>query len=302
MKKSLLMLLVLISACSAALAQAMPAAPGPPKVLYIVREDIKPGMMPAHTKHAAHYVGIFGKLQTPNHRIALIPMAGSENEVVYLTGADSFAQLEGMLQATDKKMAAATGAARIDLNNLEGEAPQLHNAMRDMLAVYRPELSFSPGVNLPQMRYFNVTTVRLKPGKDAAYAEYVQKIVNVARDKAKVTDLHIAVFQVLSGTGAGTYLIFRPMKSLGELDAPLNMRVRAAMSEDQRKDADKTYSDAVMSSETSTYWMTPEMSYVEKEFAAADPGFWNPKPEPVAAKPKPRRRTVKAAVTTPPAN
>jgi hypothetical protein len=303
MKKSLLMLIVLvISAGSAVIAQTPPAAPGPPKVLYIVREDIKPGMMPAHNKHSASFVTIFGKLQTPNHRIALVPMAGSENEVVYLTGADTFAQLEGMLQATDKKMGAATGATRADLTRLQGEAPQLHSAMRDMLAVYRPELSFNPGVVLPQMRYFNITTVRLRPGKDAVYAEYIQKMLNVAREKAKVDNVHLAVFQVISGTGGGTYLIFRPMKSLGELDDPTAMRVRAAMGDDMRKDADKAYNDAVMSSETSTYWMTPEMSYVDKGFAAVDPGFWNPKPEPVAAKPKPRKRTAKPAVVTPPAN
>ncbi len=302
MKKSLLMIvLIVLTAYSAVIAQMPPASAGPPKVLYIVREDIKPGMMPAHTKHSANFVSIFGKLQTPNHRIALVPLAGSENEVVYLTGADTFAQLEGILQATDKKMGAAAGATRSDLTRLEGEAPQLHSAMRDMLAVYRPELSFNPGVVLPQMRYFNVTTVRLRPGKDAQYAEYLQKMVNVARDKAKVDNLHIAVFQVISGTGGGTYLIFRPMKSLAELDTPINMRVRAAMSDDMRKDADKTYSDTVMSSDTSTYWMTPEMSYVEKEFAAVDPGFWNPKPEPVAVKAKPRKRKP-VAVTAPPAN
>lgn len=301
MKKSLLMLLVLLSACSVAGAQAMPAAPGPPKVLYIVREDIKPGMMPAHTKHSANFVTIFGKLQTPNHRIALVPVAGSENEVLYITGADTFAQLEGMLQATDKKMGAAAGATRADLTRLQGEAAQMHAAMRDMLAVYRPELSFNPGVILPQMRYFTITTVRVRPGKDAAYTEYIQKVLNVAREKAKVTNVHLAVFQVISGTANGTYMIFRPMKSLGEMDDPVAMRVRAAMSDDMRKDADKTVSDAVMSSDVSTYWMTPEMSYVDKEFAAVDPGFWNPKPEPAAAKPKPRKRKP-AAVTTPPAN
>lgn len=303
MKKSLLMLIVLFSACSAALAQTMPAHAGPPKVLYLVREDIKPGMMPAHTKHSANFVTIFGRLQTPNHRIALVPVAGSENEVVYLTGADSFAQLEGMLQATDKKMGAATGATKADLARLAGEAPQLHAAMRDILAIYRPELSFNPGVVLPQMRYFTITTVRLRPGKDAAYTEYIQKVMNVARDKAKVDSVHLAVFQVVSGTASGTYLIFRPMKSLGEMDDPVGMRVRAAMSDDMRKDADKTVSDAVMSSDSSTYWMTPEMSYVEKEFAAVDPTFWNTKPEPVAVKPKPRKRTPKpAAATTSPAN
>jgi len=298
----MLSVLVILSACSAAMAQTMPAAPGPPKVLYLVREDIKPGMMPAHSKHSASFATIFGKLQTPNHRIALVPVAGSENEVVYLTGADTFAELEGMLQATDKKMGAATGTTKADLARLAGEAPQLHSAMRDMLAIYRPELSFNPGVILPQMRYFSITTTRLKPGKDAEYAEYVQKVINVARNKAKVDNVHLAVFQVISGTGGGTYLIFRPMKSLGEMDDPVNMRVRAAMSDDQRKDADKTYSDVVMSSETSTYWLTPEMSYVDKEFAAVDPGFWNPKPEPVAVKPKPRKRTPKPAAVTPPAN
>jgi len=302
MKKSLLLLLVLVFACSAAIAQTTPAPPGPPKVLYLVREDIKPGMMPAHNKHSASFATIFGKLQTPNHRIALVPVAGSENEVVYLTGADTFAELEGMLQATDKKMGAATGAIKADLARLEGEAPQLHAGMRDMLAIYRPELSFNPGVVLPQMRYFSITTVRLKPGKDAEYVEYIQKVINVARTKAKVDNFHVAVFQVISGTGGGTYMIFRPMKSLGEMDDPVNMRVRAAMSDDMRKDADKSYADAVMSSETSTYWFTPEMSYVDKGFAAVDPGFWNPKPEPVAVKPKPRKRMPKPETTTPPAN
>ncbi|HKP45185.1 MAG TPA: hypothetical protein VJT50_01180 [Pyrinomonadaceae bacterium] len=303
MKKSLLLVLLVVMASSAAVvAQTQPAAPGPPKVLYIVREDIKPGMMPAHSKHSASFATIFSRLQTPNHRIALVPVAGSENEVVYLTGADSFAELESMLQTTDKKMGAVTGNTRMELARLNGEAPQLHAAMRDMLAIYRPELSFNPGVVLPQMRYFSVNTVRVRPGHDQQYADLFQKMVNVARDKAKVDGLHVAVFQVISGAPGGTYLIFRPMKSLGEFDQAINSRVRAAMSEDMRKDADKAYGDAVMSSETSTYWMTPEMSYVDKEFAAMDPTFWNPKPEPVAAKPKPKKRTPKATASTPPAN
>ena len=297
MKKSLLMFAALfVFAAIPALAQT---PPGPPKVLYIVREDIKPGMMPAHNKHSANFATIFSRLQTPNYRFALVPVAGSENEVVYLTGADSFATLEGILQATDKKMGAATGSTRVELERLQGEAPQLHAAMRDILAIYRPELSFNPGVALPKMRYFSITTVRVKPGHDAQYAEYVQKIVNVAREKAKVDMFHAAVFQVISGAPGGTYMIFRPMKSLAEMDEPINMRVRAAMSDDMRQDADKTYSDAVMSSETSTYWLTPEMSYVEKEFAAADPAFWNPKPA-MMAKPKPKKKMAKPAAPPPP--
>lgn len=304
MKKSLLLLVVslFISAFSAVVAQTPEPMHGPPKVLYIVREDIKPGMMPAHTKHSASFANIFGRLQTPNHRLALVPVAGSENEVVYLTACDSFADLEKILNTTDKKMGSATGSTKVDLERLQGEAPQLHAGMRDMLAIYRPELSFNPGVAIPLMRYFNMTVTRVRPGFDARYADYVQKILNVARTKAKADNLHVAVYQVISGAPGGTYLIFRPMKSIAELDEPIAMRVRASMSDDQRKDADKAYGEAVMSSDTNTYWLTPEMSYVDKEFAAADPAFWNPKPEAMATKPKPRKKTPKPAATAPPAN
>ena len=86
-----------------------------PKVLYIVREDIKPGMMDAHTTHSAGFASIFRTLETPNYRIALVPVAGSENEVIYLTGADTFKELEDILNGTDKKMAAATGSTKLSL-------------------------------------------------------------------------------------------------------------------------------------------------------------------------------------------
>jgi hypothetical protein len=299
MKKSLLLLVVLtISAFSQVFAQD-PAMKAPPPILYIVREDIKPGMMGAHNKHSASYANIFRTLDTPNHRIALVPVAGSENEVIYLTGCGSFKELEGILNDTDKKMAGVSGNWKAEVDRLDKEAPVLHAAMRDMLTVYRPELSFNPNVDIRTMRYFSITTTRIRPGHDAQYVEYVQKLVNVARQKAKVDAFHVAGFQVISGAPGGTYMLFRPMKSLAELDENVGMKVRAAMGDDMRKDADKAASDAIMSSETSTYMMAPNMSYVEKDFAAGDPAFWNTKP-PMIAKTKPKKRVAKPVAPPPP--
>lgn len=149
------------------------------------------------------------------------------------------------------------------------------------------------------MRYFSITTLRLNPGHDSQYADYVQKMVNVARDQAKLDTLHLAAFQIVSGAPGGTYMFFRPMKSLAEMDVPLGMKMRAAMSEETKKEADKTASDAIMSSETSTYWMTPGMSYLDKDFVAGDPTFWTPKVEAIA-KPKPKRRTPRPTAPPPP--
>ncbi|MDQ2977050.1 MAG: hypothetical protein M3R69_16770 [Acidobacteriota bacterium] len=303
MKKSLLFFVVvtLLSAFAQVFGQTPSATPaGPPKVVLIVREEIKPGMMPAHNKHSASYASLFRKLQTPNYRIALLPVAGSENEVIYLNPLESFAQLQGTTEATDKKMEGLTGSMKAESDRLTKEAPELHAGMRDMLGVLRPELGYGGPVDISKMRFFSVTTVRVRPGHDAQYNDYVQKVLNVARQKAKVDNLHLASFQIISGAPAGTYMFFRPMGSLAEMDVPTAMRVRAAMSDDTKKDADKAASDAIISSENSTYWINPNMSYVPPPMAAGDPAFWNPKPEPIAVKPKPKPRPRKPATPPPP--
>jgi hypothetical protein len=297
MKKSLFLfaLVLLVSICSPAFAQT-PEPMAPPPVLLIVREDIKAGKMPAHSKHSAAYAAAFAKLQTTNHRIALVPVAGNENEVVYVTGAGSFAEIEKIQKDTDKAMSTVTGPMKAQLDRLSNEQPDLHTAMRDLLTVYRPELSFNPGVNIAQMRYFAITTVRVRPGHDAEYADYIRSVVNVARDKAKVDNFHLACFQVISGAPGGTYMFFRPMKSLGEFDQNVGAKVRAAMSDDMKKAADKASADAVITSESATYAFEPSMSYVAKETAAQDPGFWNPKPEKAAMV---KKRVKKSAAAKP---
>lgn len=221
MKKSLLLVVasLLVSCFSHAIAQT-PAEMGPPQVLLIVREDIKPGMMAAHNRHSAGYSGIFGKLKTPNHRIAMIPVAGSENEVLYVTAGESFADIEMLTKETDKKMTGVNGNMGTELARLDKEAPELHSGMRDILAVYRPELSYQPGVDMAQMRYFAITTVRLRPGQEDNYSEYVKTLQNASRQKVKA-EAHFAVYQVVAGMPGPTYMVFRPMKSLAEYDSEL---------------------------------------------------------------------------------
>ena len=295
MKRSLLFVVVITLA---AISQV--AAQGPPRVLLIIREDIKPGMMAAHGRHSAEFAGIFNRLQTPNYRIALVPVAGSENEVMYITGADNFAELEKLQKATDEKLANASGMMRADLDRLEKEAPAMHAGMRDIMAVFRPDLSYNPGVAIATMRYFAVTTVRVRPGQEDDYREYVTDVVKAARDKVKA-ELHVACFQVIAGSPGITYMCFRPMKSLAEYDLRIGPRVREAMSDDQKKKADRLLSESVDSTETSVYAFNPQMSYLSKEMAAGDPAFWTPKPV-IPPRPRPARRPARPVAPPPPTN
>lgn len=270
---------------------------GPPPALLIVREEIKPGQMGAHSKHSAAYAKIFARLQTNSYRIAMVPVAGNENEVVYVTALGTFAEMEKINQETDKKMGSATGATRTELDRLDREAPDLHAGMRDLFAIYRSEMSYQPEVDIAKMRYFAITTVRIRPGMDDAYVDYIRNLTNVAREKAKA-ELHVAAFQVIAGapTAAGTtYMFFRPMISLSDYDLKIGSRVRSAMSDEQKKKADKTVGEVILNSETSVYAFTPQMSYVPKEMVARDAAFWGPKAQEAAvSKPTPRKRSAKA--------
>lgn len=295
MTKSLLLLVASLFVCFSPTIAQTPAEHAPPQVLLIIREEIKPGMMLAHGRHSAGYAGIFGKLKTPNHRIAMIPVAGNENEVLYVTAGQSFADLEMMTRETDKKMAGVNGATGAEVARLDKEAAELHSGMRDMLAVYRPELSYQPGVDVAKMRYFAVTTVRVRPGQEDNYSEYVKTLQNAGREKVKA-DAHFAVYQVIAGMPATTYMVFRAMKSLAEYDLRIALRVREAMTDDQKKKADKIVGESVMVSDTSIYAFNPSMSYLPKEFTARDSSFWNPAPDAVT-KPKPKRRVAKPATT-----
>lgn len=285
MKRLIFFVAVLFLSSTFAGVTAQEPQMGPPPALLIVREDIKPGKMPAHNRHSASFAQIFGKLETRSYRIAMLPVAGSENDVLYITPLRSFAEMEKDQQETDKKLAAATGPTRVELDRLDKEAADLHAGMRDMFTISRPDLSFNPGVDIRKMRYMAVTTVRVRPGQDDNYAEYVKSVVNAARTKAKA-ELHVAAFQVIAGSPTTTYMFFRPMKSLAEYDLRIGARVREAMGDDQKKKADKMAGESVVFSETSVYAFAPEMSYVPKDFAAGDPAFWNPKP--AATRPRPR--------------
>jgi hypothetical protein len=155
-------------------------------------------------------------------------------------------------------------------------------------------MSYDPDVDIAKMRYFAITTVRIRPGMDDAYIDSIRNLTNVAREKAKA-ELHVAAFQVIAGSPAAagaTYMFFRPMKSLSDYDLRIGARVRQAMSDDQKKKADKTAGEVILNTETSVYAFVPQMSYVPKEMIARDPAFWGPKTQ--AATPKPRKRSAKA--------
>ncbi len=280
-------LCLLLLTCAPAAAQA--AAPPPPPVLVITREDIKPGKMDAHAEEALANVRVMAKAnamiankESRNYRIGMSPIAGNQNEVTYVVAYGSFANMEARDREVEKL---AAGAMKVDYASLPDK--ELHAAQASLVAVYRPDLSYGIGnTDIAEARYMAMTTLRLKPGHEEEYWEAQQKYVNPARDKTPLkAAASYAVYQVTAGALGSTYITFRPLKSLADLDTASARLVRPAMTEEGKKQMDAVADHAIVATTTLYYAFNPRISLVSPEFAARDKSavaFWITNPAPAA--------------------
>jgi hypothetical protein len=276
MKKNLLFVFAVCVFVSTGLqAAAQQSAPtGPPKVLAIFREDIKPARSAAHEKVETGYVRASQKAKWPVYYIAMTAVYGG-SDAWFLTGYDSFAALQKDHENAEKNTQFTADNERMDALDAEFRTGQ-----RAIVCVLNEELSYGTAVDISQMRFFSVTTLRVRPGHDQEYTE-ARKLIVDAFKKANA-DVHSVVYSVSAGLPNGTYLIFTPRKSLAELD-PNPARGKAiedALREDNAKKRQKLLADSVISTETSIYAFSPKMSYVPKEWARTGGEFWTPKPPP----------------------
>ena len=252
---------------------------GPPKVLQIIREDVKPGKDAAHEKVEAGWPRAFSSVKSPTHYLAMVAVTGP-SEAWFLTGFDSLAALENNRLDNEKDLALTA-----QLDQLSDKDGELLTGIRNVVARFREDLSYrASGVNIGQMRYFYVTTNRIRLGHDDEYVQ-ANKIVREAHEKANVPESW-AVYQVISGMPSGTYLTFQPLKSLAEVDAFPETHGKAykeATGDEGRQKLRELTNSGSLSSETTIFAFSPKMSYASKEMASADPDFWNPKPAVKAA-------------------
>jgi hypothetical protein len=257
---------------------------GPPKVISLAREEIKPGRGSAHAKSAASFIAAANKANAPIHRIALVPVSGDDNAVVYIQAFDSFADVEASYKQMEEAVA-ANASFKAELDRLDREEVDQHASQRRAYYTLRADLSYEPRTaeQTGKSRFMSVTTTRIKPGRGPDYVDYI-KSLNVARKKAGV-DVHTAVYQVATGAPTGTFLSFTSLRSLSDLD---DIRQRGEQSQKAMEEAlggaevvrqrRMLISEIVADGFNTVYAMEPSLSRPTALIAAADPDFWNPKP------------------------
>jgi hypothetical protein len=246
---------------------------GMPKLIWIYREDVKPARSTQHQKVEQGFTQFWAS----NHVepfLALDSVSGNASEMTFISGYDSFAAFEKDFQTLAK---AQDGARKAEYQALAGQEADLVNGVRSMVARFRPDLSYHADdfmSGMPKSRYFQIETMRVRPGKSSAFARGAKMFAD-AYEKSNIEQPWV-VYEVVSGGPSETYLIFAEMNSLGILDSEgeREEKITEAMGESTMKSLMDGTGEVFLSIERNLYAFNPKTSLVSEAFAAADPEFW----------------------------
>jgi hypothetical protein len=253
--------------CVFALAQAdTPKAGQPPKYLQIISEEVKAGKVTAHNHLEAAWTNALKKAGTKTRYLGSSSLAGPSTALWFLFY-DSLGEVEGHGQEERTNSRVRSVAERYS-----SEDSDYISGYKNMLARRRDDLSYRPDFNVGEYKFFAVHTFHSKLAH-ARDAMEVLKIFNHAREKSG-SEIHIVVYEVMSGDQEGTLLSLVPRKALAEMEQG-DQRMQQAVGEEGWRRIRELSDAGGFTLDNSLFAFEPTYSNVPEEMAAADPSFWN---------------------------
>jgi hypothetical protein len=246
---------------------------GPPKVLVIEREYLKPGRGGAiHERSESAFVRAMSAAKWPVHYVGMDSMSGP-TRALFLIGYPSFAAWEKDNQDMAKN---TTLSAAFD-RAIQADGDLLASFDQGAF-MYREEGSLRADIaDVPHCRYFEISAFRVRPGHQKEWTE----LVNLYKEGyEKVPNAKWALFESVYGAdNGGVYLVINPMKSLAEVEQGFadQKKFMDSMGEEKMKKLSELSSSAIESEQTNLFRFNPKMSYPQESWIKADPAFWTPK-------------------------
>ena len=247
---------------------------GPPKVLVIHREYLKPGKGgKLHDRSESAFVHAFAEAKSPYHYFALDSLSGPSRSL-FLFSYSSFADWEKETAAISSNPALS---AKVDQASLmDGDLLASYDAAAMML---RPDLSLNKG-SIDGTRYFEITVFVVKPGHVHDFTELAKLYIDTYRKVAPET--HWDTFEVMYGSplpaaaGGEVFLVFNLMKSLAETDKSIqdSDKFASELGPSGMQKVSELTAASVAASSTNLFAINPRMSNPPAEWVKREPGFW----------------------------
>jgi hypothetical protein len=267
-------LLPLAAPLSPALNAQNAMADGPPNVLVIHREYLKPGkggML--HERSESAFVHAFADAKTDYPYFALDSLSGPSRSL-FLFGYSSFAEWEKATSAIRGNKALGAKLDQATLN--DGDLLASYDSAVMML---RPDLSLNKG-SIDGARFFEITTFVVKPGHTHDFTELAKMYIDAYRKIDPET--HWDTFEVTYGNptpataGGAIFLVFNTMKSLAETDKSMqdSDKFSTELGADGMKKVSELSAASIEATGTNLFAINPRESNPPSEWVKKEPAFW----------------------------
>ena len=243
----------------------------PPKVLQIIMESLKPGQGGnPHVKTESAFVKAMTDANWPTHYFGSDALTG-RSRAVFFVGYDSFDAWQKDMDATMKNTSLA---AALDSATVADGA--LLEAYETSIYTYREDLSLRGPIDIPHMRYMDITIFNVRPGHEKDFEDLAKMYMAAFQ---KIPHAHWATFEKMYGSqpSGSRFISVTPIKSLAEVDQEMidGSGFEKSMSADELKKLRDLTASSIESTESHLFAFNPKMSY-EPTWANADP-FWSQK-------------------------
>jgi hypothetical protein len=260
--------LLSVSSASLAFSQGVPTSQ--PNLIQITREEVKTGHNAMHSAFEAGWPAAYAKAKSPNYYFAMTSITGP-NEAWYVSPYASHAALgESMKRESDDKALSA------DLERLQkGDADHI-NSVRTIHASARTDLSYGAFPDMGLVRYWEVTTFRVRPGFEDAFANVAKAYAAAAKRAAP--NMSWRTYEVIAGLPGPTFLVFSSVQSFADFDRAMQegMAIGKSFTAEEQQMMEKFGSSGLINAETQRFRLDPVQSYVDAATKAKDSKFWSP--------------------------
>lgn len=254
---------IILGAGAAALGQNLPTSQ--PDVLGIQIEEVKLGHSSEHAVTEAGWPAALQKAKSAFPYIALASLSGKP-EVWFVTPFESHAKVaESMAEGGEALASELSRLSRADADHLTG--------LRSLHLVARKDLSHGAFPDTARQRFYEITTFRVRPGGEDAFAAAAKAFAAAAGRAAP--GVAYRVYEVTAGMPSPTYLVFSSTVSFADFDKMMadGAATMKAMTP-QEQDAMQKFGPQANSIETNRFRLDPDMSYVPQSVRDQDPKFW----------------------------
>lgn len=243
----------------------------PPKYIYLSNVAIKPNMTGTFIADESSEVQAQRAANAPTNYFGMVSITGSPR-ALYFAGFDSFADMQKQHEQSmsDTKLQSTLKSTDAD------EAAALSQTYGSIYK-YRDDLSLNPGVDLSQMRFFDITLFHVRYGR---YEDWEHLVKLYMKAYSSIANAHWAMFEKLYGEDSDrTFILVTPIKALAEEDQAMSDgdTLPKTVGADQLQLMRELGSQTVESSESDLFAIVPQISYVPDAWLTASPDFWGKK-------------------------